>query len=225
MTDGEIDDILKSPPPAVDPSMEAKIAASMGATMGPVRPLPPSWALTVGLIGLAAVIPTIGAGVLGFQGIRRMSGEKIGLIFSLLLLFTILAAAVSVAEMIPGSRRLVDPRTLLAASTLGMFAVFAALFHDYDMYRFLPEGLKCLAIGELIAIPTAAASWLVLRRGFAVNPTAAGVAAGTLAGVAGVIALELHCPIFRAMHVMVWHTAVILVAAGLGRKFATNGHE
>ena len=48
------------------------------------------------------------------------------------------------------------------------------------------------------------------------NARSAGLAAGTLAGLAGVIALELHCPNFRAMHVMVWHTIVILVSASLG---------
>jgi hypothetical protein len=53
----------------------------------------------------------------------------------------------------------------------------------------------------------------VLRRGFAVDPRAAGLAAGSLAGLAGVAMLELHCANFEAPHVMLWHTAVIWVAA------------
>ena len=73
----------------------------------------------------------------------------------------------------------------------------------------------------LVAIPAALAIWLVLRRGYAVDATSAGLAAGTLAGLAGVITLELHCPIFRAMHVMVWHTAVTPVSAAGG---ALLGH-
>src|SRR4051812_22850045 len=40
--------------------------------------------------------------------------------------------------------------------------------------------------GLLHAIPAALISWLVLRRGFAVNSLAAGLAIGTLAGMAGV---------------------------------------
>jgi hypothetical protein len=56
----------------------------------------------------------------------------------------------------------------------------------------------------------------VLRRGFAVNPAGAGLAAGTLAGLAGLLMLEIHCPNFRAPHVMVWHTAVVPVSAVTG---------
>jgi hypothetical protein len=42
------------------------------------------------------------------------------------------------------------------------------------------------------------------------------LAAGTLAGLAGVGMLELHCPNFQATHILVWHTAVVPVSAALG---------
>lgn len=216
MTNKDIDDILKSAPPDTDPALLAKIAASMTTGLAPVRPLPPSWALIAAMVVLCGVIPTIAAAYLGFQGIERLSAERIGGIFSVLFLFTIFAASLSVAEMIPGSRRVASERTLLAASTLAVLAVFALLFHDLDVAHFLPQGLRCLGVGVAVAIPTGLANWLVLRRGFAVHATAAGLASGTLAGLAGVIALELHCPNFHAMHVMVWHTVVIPVSAGLG---------
>ena len=220
MTGRELDDLFKSPPPATDPALLENIAKSMGATMAPVTPLLPSWLLTAVLVTVSAIISTLGAALLGFQGIRRLSGEKIGLIFSLLLLFTILAATVSVAGMIPGSYRLVGPRALLVASILAFAAVFAALFHDDSMSGFVPRGLKCLAAGVLIAIPAGLASWLVLRRGLAVDPVSAGLAGGTMAGLAGLITLELHCPNFATMHLLVWHTAVILVSATLGALVA-----
>jgi hypothetical protein len=136
-------------------------------------------------------------------------------------LFTISAASLTVAEMIPGSRRIVNAGTVLAASSFAVLAVFALLFHDFDMSRFIPQGLVCLGVGMAVAIPTGLANWFVLRRGFAMNAASAGLAAGTLAGLAGVIALELHCPNFRAMHVMVWHTVVILVSAFLGVLLAS----
>ena len=97
-----------------------------------------------------------------------------------------------------------------------MIVVFSDSFHDFDMSRFVPQGIACLEVGLLIAIPAALCGWLVLRRGFAVDAVSAGLAAGTLAGLAGVITLELHCPNFRAMHVMVWHTLVIPVSAAGG---------
>jgi hypothetical protein len=56
----------------------------------------------------------------------------------------------------------------------------------------------------------------VLRRGWAVNPVAAGLVAGVLAGLAGATLLELHCTNFEALHVIVWHTLVVPVSAGAG---------
>jgi hypothetical protein len=40
--------------------------------------------------------------------------------------------------------------------------------------------------------------------------------AGTLAGLAGVTMLELHCPNFEALHVMLWHTAVVPASGAAG---------
>jgi hypothetical protein len=111
--------------------------------------------------------------------------------------------------MVPGSKSLVEPRILLAVCTGILIALFAILFHDYRLDRFMSEGIACLATGMLYASVTGVLLWLVLRRGFILNPIAAGVAAGTLAGLAGFGMLELHCPILKAMHLMVWHIAVI----------------
>ena len=111
--------------------------------------------------------------------------------------------------MVPGSKGRVDPRILLASCTGAFVVVFAILFYDYRLDRFLSEGMACLATGMLYAGATALLLWLVIRRGFILNPVAAGVAVGALAGLGGLGMLELHCPILKAMHLMVWHTAVI----------------
>jgi len=49
-----------------------------------------------------------------------------------------------------------------------------------------------------------------------VNSVSAGLMAGTLAGLAGVGLLELHCPNFQATHILVWHTMVVPVSGALG---------
>jgi hypothetical protein len=97
-----------------------------------------------------------------------------------------------------------------------LLAVFASLFHDYHTDHFVAVGLVCLATGVVHAIPAALLSLWVLRRGFAVNFVSAGMVAGTLGGLAGVTLLELHCPNFQAAHILVWHTAVVVVSGGLG---------
>jgi hypothetical protein len=122
--------------------------------------------------------------------------------------------------MVPGSRHRVAPGSLLGAGCLALLAVFAVLFRDYRTHNFVSQGVVCLIAGLLHAIPAALASWLVLRRGFAVNSVAAGMVVGTLAALAGVSMLELHCANFEALHVMLWHTAVTPVSAAAGAWLA-----
>jgi len=221
--DREIDAILNraaQTPHQVEPALLASLANSVGASLRPVRPLPPAWTLVGGLVLICAAVAVAGAARFGLHGVEKMSLLDRGLIFSALGIFVWLAATTQVAEMIPGSRRRVSPGTLLAAGSLALVAVFAILFRDYHTHRFVPQGVACLTAGLLHAIPAALVSWLLLRRGFAVNPVAAGLVAGTLAGLAGVTMLELHCPNFEALHVMLWHTAVVPIAGATGALLA-----
>jgi hypothetical protein len=203
-------------PHPLDRALLDRIAKSLGPNLLPVRPIAPPWLLASGLVLIAVAVATAWAGGLGFFGIRNLSGIQRAFIYSLLALLTWLAAASCVGEMIPGSRRLVSPRFLLGASSLTLLAVFALLFRDYQTIDFLRQGIACLTAGLLTAVPTALAIWFVMRRGFAVNPVNAGMVSGTLAGLAGVTMLELHCPNFEVFHVVLWHTAVILVSAAAG---------
>jgi hypothetical protein len=90
------------------------------------------------------------------------------------------------------------------------------VFSDYRTERFVSQGMTCLTAGLLHALPVSVAGGLLLSRGFAVNPVASGLAKGTLAGLAGLTLLELHCPNFEAPHVMVWHIAVLAVSGVVG---------
>ncbi len=105
---------------------------------------------------------------------------------------------------------------LLATISASLLGVFTLVFRDYRTDHFLAAGSACLVTGVLLAIPAAVLSWLVLRRGFAVNSVAAGLAGGALAGLSGVMMLELHCANFQALHVIVWHIAVVPVSAAVG---------
>lgn len=223
MKDREIDEILEraaQAPHDVDPGLLDRVAGSIGTSLRPVRPLPPAWVLATGQILISAAIATLGAARLGLYGIQRLSVLERALIFPTLASLVWLAATARVGEIIPGSRRRIAPGLLLVAGSLTLLAVFAALFRDYRTDRFVSQGVACLTAGLLHAIPTALVSWLLLRRGFAVNSVAAGLAAGTLAGLAGVTMLELHCANFQALHVMLWHTAVIPLSGAAGALLA-----
>lgn len=219
MNNGEIDEVLKNAaeaPYAVEPALLERISASIRPSLRPVRPIAPRWVLTAGLVLIAAAISLAGAARAGFFGFDKMDLMERVLVFSTLGLLACIAAAKFVGESIPGSKHRVSARTLLGASCVLLLAVFALLFRDYHAEHFLSAGIACLVVGLLHAIPVALLAWLLLRRGFAVNPVAAGVIAGALAGFAGVGMLELHCPNFEALHILVWHTAVVPVSAALG---------
>jgi len=219
MKDQDIDDVLKraaGAAPDVDSALLDRVSKLIGASLRPVRPLAPPWVFMLALMAAGTAVAFGGGIVLGLHGIQKMNAAEIALIFPVLGILMWLAAAVSTGEMIPGSRRRVAPGVLLAAGCVAVTVVFAVLFHEYRVERFVPQGVACLTAGLLFAIPAALAGWLVLRRGFAVDSMAAGIALGTLAGLAGMGMLELHCANFEAPHVMIWHTAVLLLSGAAG---------
>ena len=223
MRDRDIDDILKQAAEAkqdVDPALLNRISMSIGSSLYPVRPLPPSWILASGLSLICAAVGIGGAMLLGPHGIQKMSAVEIAPIFSVLSIFVWLAAMLCVAEATPGSRRPTAPWLLVVIGCIALGATFGLLFHDYRTEGFVSQGLPCLTAGLIHALPACLATWLLLSRGLAVNPVAAGLAKGTIAGLAGVTMLELHCPNFEALHLMVWHIAVIPISGAAGAIIA-----
>jgi hypothetical protein len=222
MNEQDINEILgraaKGPHP-MDPRLLDRLSASIGATLRPVRPIAPVWALASALWLISAGIAIAAAWVLGLNGVQKLTGAEMGAIFPVLVILTWLAALMSVGAMTPGGLRW-SPMRLLVLVMVAWIAVDAILFRDYQMGSFVPQGIPCLRAGLLVAMPAGAGGWLVLRRGFAVSRTAAGLAAGTLAGLAGLTMLEFHCANFNAMHIMVWHTAVIPVSGLIGAMVA-----
>jgi hypothetical protein len=223
MKERNMDDFLKQAArdhEAVSPALLDRIAASMGSSLRAVRPLPPSWVMEFGLILIAAAIAMAGAAKAGFFGVLKLNFSERMIVFPALGVLIFLAASGWVRENIPGNKRRLTPGTLLGVTVFGLLAIFGVLFRNYQTHRFLSAGLICLQVGLLHAIPTAFLGWLILRRGFAVNAVASGLMGGTLAGLAGVVMLELHCPNFQALHVLIWHTSVIPISAAVGAFLA-----
>ena len=229
MNDREIDDLLRGAevPPGPNAETLGRIADSIAGSMRPVRPLPPRWMLIAAVALISSLVALAGAAGLGFSGIERMSVLERCAVFSVLGFLLLAAAGELVSAMIPGSRRRFSSGGLPAMASICLATVFALSFRDYQTTHFIHSGVVCLGIGLLHAIPAGLLSWLVLRKGFAVDRVLAGSAAGTTAGLAGVSMLELHCPNFQAAHVLVWHLGVLLVSAGLGALYgwrATSFH-
>jgi len=221
--DGEIDVVLEMAaraPHEVERALLKRVADSIQPAMRPVRPLPRTSVLAGGLVLICSAVALAGAARAGFNGFEKMGLLERALIFSTLGMLAWVAATEFVNEMIPGSRRWVSAGALLGMGSAVLVGVFALLFHDYHTDHFVSVGIVCLVTGVLHAIPAGLLSWLVLRRGFAVNSVSAGLVAGTLAGLAGVGVLELHCANFEATHVLVWHTAVVPLSGAAGALVA-----
>lgn len=218
LKDERVDRILEAVevPGAPDPLRLKQIAKAMQGSLRPVRPLPPAWVLTAGVILVCVGVAVGTATRAGFFGIEKMDAWMRVLIFSTLSLFAVVAGSEFVRTMIPGSLRRVSAGVLLTAGTVALVAVFGLSFHDYQTTNFVSAGVACLITGLKYAIPAAILCALIVWRGFAVKPVAAGVIAGTLAGLAGLGLLELNCVNFEAAHVIVWHTAVVPLSAAGG---------
>jgi hypothetical protein len=209
----ELPEIL--PREAPDPALVERIAASVARDLKPVQPLPSTGATVSSLLVVFLAMVSLGATKLGFFGLIRLGPGAIGLIFPALAGLALLAAAASVNAMTPGSKRPYHPAVLMAAGCPVMAAVFALVFRDYSLGRFVPQGIVCLRAGLVWAAPTAVFTWMVLHRGYAVDRAAAGIACGTFAGLAGLTVLEFHCANFRLWHIVVWHLAVVPMGAAI----------
>lgn len=218
-----MDDILKQAAgslPEVDRSLVDNISASIRSSLHPVRPLPAPWIWLAGLIAICAAVAIAGGIALGPHGVEKMSALQIEIIFPVIGLLVCAAALSALAEVIPGRRGPAAPWIVPAAACIALAIIFGLLFSDYATQAFVSQGMICLRAGLLHALPVALGSALLLRRGFAVNPISAWAAKGTLGGLAGIAMLELHCANFEAPHILVWHIAVIPLAAVIGAAAA-----
>jgi hypothetical protein len=190
-----------------DPAVIEVAKSAIPETVSPARALPAPWLFVLALLGVFAVVSVFGASALGVRGLPVLNAARRAVIFPVLLAAAAMAAIATVHEMRPAGGRRLGPITL-AASVTSLLATFGLLFHNYDAGNFVVEGLRCLAAGLACAAPAGFAISLFLRRGFVLDWRAAGIAAGTLAGLAGICMLEIHCPILNAPHIMCWHVAV-----------------
>jgi hypothetical protein len=220
VNDRQIDAILKAAHAPQEEDMSAaplqRIVASIQPSLDQVRPLRSTRELVGMLFLVCMVVAFAGAAHVGFYGFAKMNLLTRAITFLALGLLVLLAATEFVHEMIPGSLRRLSPVALLGICGVVLVGVFALLFRDPGMDHFVSVGVRCLLAGFLLAVPAGLLSWLVLRRGFAVKLFSAGLAAGTLGGLAGVALLEMHCANFQSAHVLVWHVAVVPVSAVAG---------
>jgi hypothetical protein len=110
----------------------------------------------------------------------------------------------------------VPGHTVLAAYGLGLLTAMGVLFPWSAAPQFVAQGWPCLLGGVSVAVPAAALLWLVVRRGAPLSMRTMGATLGATAGLLGVTVLQVKCPHQEALHLLVWHGSVLVIATGVG---------
>jgi Negative regulator of sigma F len=198
------------------PEQLQRIKSEIVADIQPVKPLAPPAVLFTMLLAASIAAAGVGVSQLGIAGWRARDAIQRIAIFTILSLGSSLFASSLVREIAPGSRVFV-PASRSIAGVLAIFAgIFVALFQFHPERTFVATGLVCLRIGLECAFAVAAISWLILRRGAALNRIAAGALAGALAGLSGLALLEIFCPNLNRYHILVWHLGAALTSTIVG---------
>jgi hypothetical protein len=200
----------QAPPPSADQIRRIEAAILRGLT--PVRPLASQSALFSAFALVFLAVVGGGSWVLGTDGWRALSVLQRMAIFASAAACSGLLALSLVRLMAPGSEHIISPTRLSIAVLPLLGLVIATVFHSRDEYGFVSAGLTCLRIGLTCAVPGAVLFWLLLRRGAILSPGLTGTIAGGLAGLGGLMVLEVQCPNLNLFHILAWHWGVALLA-------------
>lgn len=214
-----IDDLLAKAAnrPPDDAALAAGVRRAQDAILGDLRRVRPLGSVTRSALlflivfALAAMVAGV---LLGPHGFHVLSVVDRALIFATLLVVAVVASVASARSMRPAAGPERGSEAFLLAA-IGFPLLFALLFRGYSTIHLVHEGIPCLVAGVCVALPTGLLLLLLLRRGSVLDRSEAALACGTLAGLAGLAMLEIHCPNLKAIHVIVWHVAVVVVSAVL----------
>lgn len=198
------------------PEMLRQLERRLASDLRPVRPLAPQRYF---LAAFAAVFILIAA-----VGVYRLGAFAIPVMSPVQAIVTLCALAASacvliyslVRQMVPGGRHRIPPRFVPVAVMFSLVLVTAGIFQFQHERNFWRQGWACLRAGTPFGLLAAVPIWLLLRQGAILAPRVAGAAAGLLAGLVGTSALELHCPVLDASHILIWHLGVALLGAVIG---------
>jgi hypothetical protein len=179
----------------------------------PIRPLAPSGILLFQCTIILLSVAVIGAVHLGMNGWGALSIVQRIAVFATLAASAVLLTISMVRQMVPGSKHLFAPAVLPVAILFVLMIVIAATFRSRQEPAFLRSGVLCMKNGLTYSISAAFLLWLILRRGAILYPKLPGAVAGGLAGLAGLAVLEVNCPHFNVLHILVWHGSVVAIGS------------
>lgn len=179
----------------------------------PVRSLPSPWILAAAILLAGAVVMTVGSRQMGLFGWDTLEPFQRISIFTGLAIAGAASSLLLAQQMFPTRAGRMPPQVCLAVTLTAMAAGPVALMPlEFDAADFSVFGLKCAEYGLFYSLLAAIPIWLLIRKGYFVQPGWAGALTGLVCGICATVALELYCPLIERAHVLVWHGGVVVVA-------------
>ena len=212
------DDLDRLFPPGAPPDLRTleKISAQLAASAKPVRPLPSNVVLWTLSLGIFLVVSLVVASAVKLYAIAALSGIELSLYYGLVLVLAGSFARALTERMIPGERRILNSYVLWITALAALSLLMAFMFSNHDTVNFVANGIPCLRLGLIGALISGLLGWRLFRSGYLVSPRETILLYGFFAGLVGVAALALHCPIRNSLHGLVWHLGAMVVAGFVG---------
>lgn len=192
-----------------------RMRSALPDELTPVKPLPSTRSLTLRFLAIFVVLGALFQFFLGAGGLERMSVSQTAFVALLLAAGAILVAVSLSWQMVPGERQRIPLPLLLAAFGAGFVIVVAALF-PWVNRGFLDAGWSCARAGLLISVPVGAVLLFLAMRGAPLSYGKLGASLGAASGLLGLTVLQFHCEVVDAVHVLLSHGAIVVVATVVG---------
>jgi hypothetical protein len=202
------------------------ISERLQVGLKPVRPLPARFVIVGAALLCFGGFALLVALLLGYGGYHHLSTLQRTADYTLI---GLVAASLAIAldqEIVPGSKRVLPTVFVILSSFALLSLVTMILFPRVGMNDFVAHGIPCLRLGLICATLSGIALSYFVSNGYATSRVRTGAVVGAFAGLTGVAALALHCPILNGLHILVWHIGAYVVAgtigAAIGRWYATR---
>jgi hypothetical protein len=151
-------------------ALQERIEAAILPALRPVSPLPGALRVTVMLLFCSLLVIAAANWRLGLAGWHARSRLQVSVNFSLLGISILALANALAQQMMPGSRRRASAWLYVAAPVLALLAADISVFSYGWNPNYLTPALSCWEIGVTCGLVSAPFFWLILRRGFSLNP-------------------------------------------------------
>jgi len=183
------------------------------ADLKPVRPLPSPWWIAVSILAVGSIVVAIGSKHLGMAGWDTLESNQRLAIFAGLAIIGAMTSLLLARQMFPSMARRIPPAICVAVAIAAIVAGPVALLPwEYDPDGFTEFGTNCAKYGLMYSAAAIALTWMIIRRGYFLQPGWSGALAGLASGSVALVVLEAYCPLVERSHVLAWHGSVVLVS-------------